>query len=157
MDGNLHCGEGIIKGDPNNMNNNGKLFEVFLKNNPALSLLNASEKCEGLLSRERIKNNKTEEAILDFTLVSDCIEPYFKKMVIDEERQYPLTSYVNKKPKHSDHYTLIIDFFFNFKKQKPVRNEIFNFFNPESQETFKEILNCCFFQRDFQISETALK
>ena len=87
MDGNLHAGENIIKGDPNKMNNNGKLFETFLKNNPTMFLLNASERCEGLLTRKRIKNNKIEEAILDFTLVSDCLEPFFKKMVIDEARE----------------------------------------------------------------------
>ena len=141
MDGNLHAGETIIKGDPNSMNNNGKLFEAFLKNNPAMTLLNASEKCEGKLTRKRIKAQKTEEAILDFTIVSDCIAQYFKKMVIDEAREHPLTSYINKKPKNSDHFTLIMDFDINFKKNKPVRNEVFNFLSSECQETFKEILN----------------
>ena len=30
MDGNLHAGEQVIKGDPNKMNANGKLFSTFL-------------------------------------------------------------------------------------------------------------------------------
>ena len=141
MDGNLHCGDNIIKGDPNTMNANGKMFAQFLQNNCSLFLLNSSEKCEGLITRKRVKGNKTEQAILDFVLVSDNILPYFNKMIIDEERKYALTSYLNGKVKTSDHFTEIVDFNINFMKQKPIREEHFNFKNSECQEIFKNILD----------------
>ena len=41
MDGNLHCGRDIITGDPNKINNNGKMFSTFLEENPDLYLLNS--------------------------------------------------------------------------------------------------------------------
>ena len=36
MDGNLHCGENIISGDPSKINANGKLLSAFLKENSDL-------------------------------------------------------------------------------------------------------------------------
>ena len=69
MDGNLHAGSDIIENDPNPINSNGKLFEELLKNNPNLFLVNGSDKCEGDITRQRVKGKKTETAILDFVLV----------------------------------------------------------------------------------------
>ena len=127
MDGNLHCGDNIIKGDPNTMNANGKMFAQFLQNNCSLFLLNSSKKCEGLITRKRVKGNKTEQAILDFVLVSDNILPYFNKMIIDEERKYALTSYLNGKVKTSDHFTEIVDFnkYPRNKTKKRIHSKIF--------------------------------
>ena len=42
IDGNLHCREEIIKGDPNTINTNSKLLWSFLDNNPSISLSNLS-------------------------------------------------------------------------------------------------------------------
>ena len=141
MDGNLHAGSTIVKGDPNIINTNGKFFEDFLAKNPSISVLNGTDKCEGIITRERIKGNKKEQAILDFVLVCDRILPYFEKMIIDEDRVYPLTSYVNKKAKMTDHFTEIIHFDINFRKQKPIREEYFNFKNEESQQLFRKLLD----------------
>ena len=141
MDGNLHAGEALVKDDPNKMNNNGKLFSMFLANNQSMTLLNASSKCEGTITRKRIKGGKIEQAVLDFALVSDNIAQFFQKMVIDEERKYPLSSYLAKKCRDSDHFTLIMDFDIQYKRQKPVREEYFNFKNVENQESFRDILN----------------
>ena len=41
MDGNLHAGPELIKGDPNNQNQNGKLFCEFLARNPQLIVVNS--------------------------------------------------------------------------------------------------------------------
>ena len=141
MDGNLHCGPETIKDDPNPINNNGKLFVKFLEDNPSLVLLNNSDKCEGLITRSRVKGSKIERAVLDFVLVSDSIEPFVVRMKIDEDREYPLTSYLKSKQIHSDHFTEVIDFDIKFKRQRPERYEVFDFKNVESQEKFKNILN----------------
>ena len=113
MDGNLHCGEEVIRGDPNGINANGKLFRTFLNNNQSIALLNRSDKCQGKITRRRNKGKKVEEAILDYALVSDELLPFFEKMIIDEEKKFPLTSYLNRKETHSDHFTIIIDFDYN--------------------------------------------
>ena len=141
MDGNLHCGEEIINGDPNTINSNGKLFRTFLSNNPSISLLNSLDKCQGKVTRRRKKGKKVEEAILDFALVCEKMLPFFEKMIIDEVKKYPLTSYLNGKATDSDHLTIIIDFNVKYKKQQKVREEQFNFKDLEGQEKFKNILN----------------
>lgn len=142
MDGDLHAGSEIVEGDPNPINANGRLFSTFLKNNPIISLINGSENCEGLLTRKRMKGGKTEEAILDFILVCDKLLPYVQKMVIDEAREYALSSYNNQgNPKHSDHFTEIIDFNISYRRQKPTREENFKFKDTEGQKLFSEILN----------------
>ena len=69
--------------------------------------------------------------------------------------KYPLTSYVNGKVTHSDHFTLIIDFDIKYYKQPKVREEQFIFKDREALEVFKNILNtennltkCFDFKRD---------
>ena len=47
MDGNLWAGNQIINGDPNQQNQNGKLFKEFLRNNPNLTVVNALPICQG--------------------------------------------------------------------------------------------------------------
>ena len=141
MDGNLHCGDEIIRGDPNKINNNGKMFQTFIEENPNLFLLNSSEKCDGLITRRRQKNDKLEQAILDFVLVSEELKPYFQQMKIDEERKFALTSFLNGKVKESDHFTMIVDLGMKIKKKRPVREEYFNFKCNEGQTKFMEILN----------------
>ena len=140
MDGNLHAGETIIPNDPNPINKNGRLFSTFLGNNPSINLLNSSEKCEGPITRSRKKGNKIEEAVLDFVLVSEELEPFVKTMKIDEERSVPLTSYLNKRAVNSDHFTTIVEMDINFRKQKKERLEQFNFKSTEGLETYKYIL-----------------
>ena len=39
-------------------------------------------------------------------------------MIIDEEKKFPLTSYLNRKVTHSDHFTIIIDFDIKFINNK---------------------------------------
>ena len=42
---------------------------------------------------------------------------------------------------HSDHFTEIIDFEISYNKQKPVREEFFNFKSSEGLVAYKDILN----------------
>ena len=141
MDGNLHCGKEIIKGDPNPINANGRLLRAFLDNNPYISLINSLDRCQGKVTRRRRKGTKIEESILDFALVCDKLLPYCETMIIDEEKKFPLTSYLNGKETHSDHATLIINFDIKYKKQQKVREEQYIFKDREAQEIFRNILN----------------
>ena len=141
MDGNLHAGSEMIPGDPNDINSNGKLFEEFLKNNPSVDLINGTSKCSGDVTRYRKKGAKIEQAILDFVCVSENLETYIKSLSIDHRREYPLSSYLKDKPKHSDHFTLIIDLDIQYQRRKKVRVEQFNFHSQEGLDKLKMILN----------------
>ena len=66
MDGNLHAGPEIIKNDPNKQNRNGKLFVEFLERNSQLIVVNSLDICEGVITRRRELDDRTEEAVLDF-------------------------------------------------------------------------------------------
>ena len=115
MDGNLHAGPDLIKNDPNLQNKNGKLFMDFLKRNGSLIVLNSLNECEGLITRKReLKTSKTEEAVLDFFLINEKLRRYFKKMTIDEERNYCFRniSQIKKNSRiiESDHNTSIAEF-----------------------------------------------
>ena len=141
FDSNMHAGSDIIKNDPIKQIINGRLFAEFLSNNPSIILANNSEKCEGDITRERVKGKKTEKAILDLILISEDLEIALQSMKIDSDREYPLCSYLRGKPKNSDHFTLSASFDIKFRKQRPEREERFNFKSPEGMETFKNILD----------------
>ena len=63
MDGNVHVGPSLVKGDPNKQNGKGLLFCEFLERNPELIVVNLLELCEGLITRKRELENRTLEAI----------------------------------------------------------------------------------------------
>jgi hypothetical protein len=69
FDGNLWAGEKIIPNDPKAQNKNGKLFEHFLERNPHLTVVNALDLCEGLITRSRFRNGNLEKSVLDFFLL----------------------------------------------------------------------------------------
>ena len=66
MDGNLWAGKSIIKDDPREQNQNGKLFQKFLIEHPNLNVVNALPLCDGNITRRRSTKNGTQEYILDF-------------------------------------------------------------------------------------------
>ena len=140
MDGNLHAGSDIIRNDPNEINGNGKLFRELLRQNPSLWLVNGSEKCEGDITRKRVKGKKVEMAILDFLVVSEDLKSSLQKLKIDTDREYPLCSFLKGKQKNSDHFTLSATFDMKYRKRRPVRVEVFKFKSPEGMEKYKHIL-----------------
>ena len=93
MDGNLWAGDNIIKGDPNKQNQNGRLLEEFLYNNPNLTVVNALPICEGKITREKHTTRGTEKSILDFFIVCDQVLPLVSKMFIYENGELALTKY----------------------------------------------------------------
>ena len=141
IDGNLHAGDKLLKDDPNPQNQNGKLFMDFLKRNCTLSVVNSMDICEGLITRQRSLETRTEKAVLDFFIVNEKLNPYLKKMIIDEKREYSLGNYAqfqkNKRVIESDHNGLLLELELNYSTQKPERKEFFNFRNKVCQEAFK--------------------
>ena len=142
MDGNLHAGPSLIKGDPNIQNRNGKLFIDFLTRNKSLVVLNSLNTCRGVITRKRNFEAKTEESVLDFCLINEKLLPFFKDMEIDEERNFCLTNVAqikkNRKIIESDHNSLIIEFDIKIEGRPPKREEIYNFRNKRCQNAFKE-------------------
>ena len=146
FDGNLWAGSGIIPGDPRNQNKNGKLFQEFLSRHPNLTVVNALTLCQGLITRSRIKEGKPEESVLDFFVVCARVLPYVTSMVIDDAKKHILTNYKavrnGGKANDSDHFTEYMDVNLRIRTEKPIRREIFNFKDPESQTRFKENTSC---------------
>ena len=113
IDGNLHAGKNLLKNDPNPQNQNGKFFMDFLQRNSMLSVVNSLDICEGLITRQRLLETRSEKAVLDFFIVNDKLNPFLKKMIVDEQRNFSLGNYAqihkNKRIIESDHNGLILD------------------------------------------------
>ena len=142
MDGNVHGGPDLVNGDPNSQNTNGKLFEQFLGRNSNLIVANNMKTCQGKITRIRNLKDKTENAILDFLIMNEKITPYFKKMLIDEERNFCLSNFAqykkNKRVTETDHNSIIAEFNLAIPKRKFDRIELFNLRNKKCQEMFTE-------------------
>ena len=81
---------------------NGKLLEkVFDDHN--LTLMNASTKCSGQITRQNTKD-KEEISAIDFVVCNDRAEKMIKKMTIDEDGIFKLRGRTD-----SDHNTVIIE------------------------------------------------
>ena len=68
FDGNLWAGSEIIPNDPRPQNQNGKMFNKFLEDNPHLTVVNSLPICSGLLTRVRERKGQMEGSVLDFLL-----------------------------------------------------------------------------------------
>ena len=95
MDGNAKLG--ILGEIPSR---NGKLLkQVF--NNTNLTLMNSNSKCEGRVTRKNTVNDQEFSAI-DFIVVSENVEKWINKIVIDEDGLSTI-----KGKKETDHNTII--------------------------------------------------
>ena len=140
FDGNLWAGDNVIPADPRPQNKNGKLFVEFLERNPNLTVVNSLSLCQGLITRSRVKDGVVEESVLDFFIVCSLVLPHITKMVIDDSKSHILTNYkqVRKSGKaiDSDHFTEYLDMDLEVIKEKPERQELFNFKDKQCQEKF---------------------
>ena len=59
MDANAKVGNNVIKGDPHTITKNGKLL-LDLTSRQALHIANAEDECNGVITRERNVDKKTE-------------------------------------------------------------------------------------------------
>ena len=103
-------------------------------------MVNALDACEGIITRKREVENKTEEAVLDFVIINEKIQPFLRKMKIDEDREITLINLAqikkNKRLIETDHNAIVIEMDFEMAKIKPQREELFNLKNKASQEAF---------------------
>ena len=140
MDANSWLGSDYIKNDPHKQNKNGELFASFLSRNQNINVLNASNLCEGLITRQRSVDGRSERSVIDFVLVCNKVLPFAKKMVIDEDKIYSLSNFNSKKQLlvHSDHNSLITEFNFKMVQQKIDRRLIFQFKDQNALDIFKK-------------------
>ena len=145
MDGNLHAGSKLITNDPNKQNTNGRLFCEFLERNPQLIVVNTLNLCEGLITRRRELENRTEEAILDFFIVNEQMRTYLRTMKVDEEKELNLINLAQLKKNNriieTDHNGLVLEMELELGRNKPEREEMFNLRNKACQEAFYEETN----------------
>merc|ERR1712105_93949 len=108
MDANAKVGKTVIKDDPNNVSGNGQLLlDIIDRQN--LELLNCSDLCDGVITRNRITKDSTEISVLDYIICCEKLAVFLESMLIDEKRNFPLTKYASRKGNQkivvSDHNT----------------------------------------------------
>ena len=144
MDANSKLGPEVIKGDPHEQSENGKVLMEIINRN-ALSVMNSSrEKCKGTITRRRITDKIKEESVIDLVIVSEEMAEVIERLEIDEERKFVLTSYRKTKNgtkvKESDHHTMLTyikaDWDTNVKEEK---QEMYNLKDIESLKKFNEM------------------
>ena len=144
MDANSKLGPKVIKGDPHNESENGKLLNDIINRN-ALVVINAQEKkCSGKITRMRSTGRVEEKSIIDFVIACDEGAEIIESMIIDEERKFVLARFTktknNSKVKESDHNSIITNVKARWDKTDvPKRQESYNFKNKESLQKFKEM------------------
>ena len=106
------------------------------------------EKCQGTITRERTtKGENIERSTLDFVLVSQDLENYIKKVVVDENRVNILTKVTQNKHgtktvSKDDHNIIEPNLNVNWNKSLTKdRVEMYNIKNKQCQEKFKEYTN----------------
>ena len=106
-----------------------------------------------VITRKRVLENRIEEAVLDFFLINEKLRPFFKSLLIDEERKFCLSNLAqikkNKRIIETDHNAMIGEINLKVDKRKPIREEMLNLRNRDCQKAFKEasednpeLLNC---------------
>ena len=142
LDANAKVGKDVIKDDPNQSSNNGKvMLDVLQRQN--LHIANASDVCEGTITRERVSGEKSEKSIIDYILICEKMKKFLTKMTIDDSRSYVLSRYLKTKNGRkiitSDHNVLMGKFSVKFeRKPRQIRKEFFNFKCQESKQKFQE-------------------
>ena len=141
MDANAKLGNKIIKNDPNEMTNNGKLlFDIIERQ--GLVITNSLDICKGTITRQRdLEKNKSEKSVIDYILISEDLSKHIIELKVDEEREHVLERFVKKKSGNriitSDHNILFCKFSIVFsRKPRTLRREFFKFKCESGKKTF---------------------
>ena len=104
--GDFNCKVGEeIKGNKKEVTKGGRLLMKTIEKFD-LQLMNATEICEGLWTREE----KGKRSILDYVLVNQECVGAVEKMYIDEQKQITPYTRINKEEKtYTDHNTITVD------------------------------------------------
>ena len=125
MDTNSWVGAEIIPKDPNKQNSNGKYMKRFLEQNPALTVVNALQCCDGVITRERNTIAGKETSVLDVYIVCQRVLGIVKHMQIDHEGKHGLSNFNSKKKSgkvtKSDHHAVILTLDLTTPAAKPAR------------------------------------
>ena len=62
-----------------------------------LMIVNATEKCEGVITRYKKTVKGVEQSVLDYFIVCQDLYQHILEMKIDEERQYVLSRFYRNK------------------------------------------------------------
>ena len=142
FDANSKLGSELIKGNPNKMSSNDSILSDILSRQN-LIVVNATDKCFGVITRYKETVRGTERSVLDYFVVCQELFQNIMKMVIDEQRHYVLTRFYKRKTTTttvpSDHNIMAL--YLNFKwcqKIKVDRKEVYNLRNYECQQIFSE-------------------
>ena len=95
MDSNSKLGPTIIPNDPKEQSGNEKLLAKVVDEND-LVVVNATDLCEGVITRHRKTVNSVEESVIDHFMMCRKMFQLVKKTIIDEAGKYQLTKYTNK-------------------------------------------------------------
>ena len=162
MDSNCHAGSTLICNDPNPQNDNGRFLQSFMERNPSLRIVNSLDICEGLITRQRMTNNREEKSILDLFIVCEKALAYVNNMKVDERGELRLTNFhgrpAGKKTTYTDHNIVSLNCKFTEGQTKPNRIELFNFKDVEGQKQFtEETTNTTKFSQCFLSNSTFLE
>ena len=160
MDANAKAGYTVIKNDPNPMSGNGKIMlDIIERQN--LVIANAEDLCQGVITRERVAENRIEKSVIDYILMCEEMKRFLISVHIDEDRNNVLHRIIKNrngsKVVNSDHNILHCKFSVTFTR-KPIRinNEFFNFKCEEGIKKFvtetstNTDLSECFYHGDFK-------
>ena len=108
-----------------------------------LVIANALESCKGMITRERMFENKTEKSVIDYIMVCEELSRFILETKIDEDRIDVLSRYVKTKQGRkiitSDHNILHSKFSIMVnRKPRSIRKEMFLFKCEESRKSFLE-------------------
>ena len=142
MDSNSKLGHEYIPNDPHQISPNGKLLAAIIERH-ALVVANGSERCSGLITRQRTTKYRIERSCIDVLLFSSDLKNRFKSLVIDEQRKHVLTRTKQTKNgpviKESDHNVLLAEFTLNVKESdKESKTEVYNLKNLKCQKEFQK-------------------
>ena len=140
---NSKLGNRIIPGDPHTISQNGKLLNEIISRQD-LIVVNATEKCRGIITRYKKTVRGEEKSILDYFIVCRQLYQKIQQMTIDEERRFVLSRFYKTKNAikcvESDHNLLILQLRLGWdQKIKSERKEIYNLRNMEGQKVFKQL------------------
>ena len=103
------------------MSPNGRILSKILERH-ALIVANGSERCQGLVTRERTTMQRTEKSCIDILVFSSDLNKHFKSLIVDEKRKHVLTRITKTKKgvtkKESYHNVLITEFTCNVSQSK---------------------------------------
>ena len=142
MDANSKLGPSYIPNDPHDISPNGNILAGIIERH-ALIVANGSDKCRGLITRQRNMKSRCERSCIDIVILSSDLRAEFKSLEIDESRKHVLTRISNTKKgaviKESDHNVLLTEVNCEVNTHKKVdKVELYNLKNPICQKKFQK-------------------